>query len=295
MTTNATNIQQETASHAALQSAETLHECFHRAREAAKTLRGAALLLEIVVFGITGYRVLSTPEPGLLPLVIVFVTLLEVVTRHVVRRLQSYGQGCRRLAMRAYAQGEDVSPALAGDRRAELPDAARVLTRSGKGLSLSDYYQCADVPKGDERLRAICTHSAFFSSRLMGYWSAVLIIVLIIVGALGVTMLYYLAVTLSVAQPTRDVYVDALLSVVWSYAAIRVVEAVLETRALKSRFQRVFELLRRTKARGAELEDLVAEYDFDRADGVEAPTFLYRLFNARLQRDWNLVSAEFRR
>lgn len=295
MTTEVGEDAQRTAAAAGLPAAEALHVCFCRSRETTKRLRLLAFLMELAVVAITGWRIVNTSAPDVLPLVILAVTVAEVVSRHFVGRLRDYAQQCRRLSMRAYAKGEDVEAARAGDLQARLPALAYALTPKFTCPTLVQYYDFTDVAAGDSRLRAICAYSAFFSSRLLRRWTAVLLLALLLIVSGGIVVLYYMAMSLAATEHTRHVYLDALLTVAWWYAAIRVLEGTIEAWHRAGRCEAVFQFLLRIKARGADLEELVEEYDYVRASGGDVPTLLYSSADKGLEAKWASVRPAFLR
>jgi hypothetical protein len=279
---------------ATLPVAQALHDDFSRTREAAKRLRALALAMELAVVGITGWRIMSTPSLGLLPLLIALITIAEVLTRHYVARLQAHGQRSRRLTMRAYANAADVDKSIGGVILADSPALVALLTPAFTAPSLEQYYEAETVPPGDTRLRFVSGYSAFFSSHLLARFRVVLVLLTFVVAVGGVSMLYVLATSTAALPTARHTYVDALLTVVWWYAAIRILEAALEAGNLSARYRRIYELLETTKATGSELSDLVEEYNCERAHGIEPPTFLYRISDKALERKWAAISDAFR-
>lgn len=277
---------------AGLPAAEALHAAFCRARESSKRLRFIAFLAELAVVGITGWRILGRPPMAELPLVILAFTIVEVVTRHFVDRIRMYAQRCRRVSLRAYASGIDPAATLSATLHADLPSLVTVLTPRFTWPALKAYYNFEQL-SGDARLRAISAYSAFFSSRLLSRWTVLLVLSLLLVAAGGVTVLYYLAISTTAAHEARSVYVDALLTVAWWYAVIRIFEAVMESWHLAGRYSRIFDLLNQAQPAGNDLGTIVDEYDYFRVRGFEAPTLLYRVSDKGLEKKWAVVRQAF--
>jgi hypothetical protein len=278
----------------ALPLAESVHQCFCRSREAAKRLRFIALLLEAAVVAIGAWRFLAQPKVALLPLLVLVATVLEVVFRHLVKTLRTYGQRCRRNSLRAYAQETDSDPVISVNLRVAMPRIAILLTPFYQSQPLERYYTFRDMTPGDRRLRAITAYSAFFSARVLAIWSALLLTALCLVVGGGVYVLYVLAMSSTTPEALRLGYVDVLFTILWWYATVRLLATFLTSRHLTDIFDRVFDLLERTPAGdGRTIHELVEEYDYNRVSGFEAPTLLYRLTGPTIEKKWAIVRSTF--
>lgn len=277
----------------ALPLAESVHQCFCRSREAAKRLRIIAIALEAAVVAVGLWRFFELPRLPVLPLLIFVATVLEVFFRHLVKTLRIYSQLCRRHSARAYARATEFDAVSTANLRVGLPWLASVLTPFYKGQTLEEYYSFADVAAGELRLRAITAYSAFFSARVLIIWTGLLIIALGFVAAVGIYGLYLLAMSTNTPAALRWEYVEALFSVLWWYATIRLFGTVLTSHHLSSVYQRILDLLQRLPSGTSAIAELVDEYDYHRATGFEAPTIIYRLCRRSIEDKWAIIRPAF--
>jgi len=219
--------------------------------------------------------------------------------RSIVEDLRHYAQRCRRASIRAYSEGRDLDASTTARLKFDLPPPVAVLTRGYKSLSIEKHYETTGValpPPGEQRLRIISAHSAFFTSRLNRIYFWFLAGLTLLTTIVSAAIVYDLAMDTTTQSKVREIALDTLCTVVLVYFAIRVLETAMRAYRAAVRTQGILRAMSGLPLpTGRLLEELVDEYDFERTGDPEVPTLLYTRLRPLIDREWSAVLPAFRR
>lgn len=265
---------------------QSVHQLFRGSAEVTKIIRQFALCLELVAAMIAAS---STMNDGALwggwaSLVILILMSASTVLRIWSRSTQGFSERCRRVSARAFALGEKVGAAVFSSLVSDAPLFAESTASKLPASSLIDYYE-PTKPEGQARLREIWAHSAFYSWRLQRRTGWALIGVGVLVAIVGAAVIYGLAVQPREASISGRI-LDVVCSLVFVVLAAKALDSGAAGIAAGREARAVADGLLETSDPGR-LDELVAEYDIERASGPSVPTLIYRLSRDELQRQWH--------
>ncbi len=279
--------------HPSLPRTETVHRVFRGAIETAKLFAFIALCFEgsmaILAAGNTlGWSPIRDGAKWL-PLGALILSVLSVCFRAYASHARSYAHRCKKTAARAYASGLEVEMITASNAEGDAPLFAEFMASHLPAQTLDQYYE-PKSPIGEDRLREMYAHSAFFSRsqlRIFGIYSAVLALILF---AFVFVAIYGLAAVAAVSETdvaTRQVVLDTLCSIVLAVLFVRSSETAIATLILASSIRGIEDALFKRPS-GEELRVLTDAYDLELAGGRDTPTILYRILRKRLAFRWSI-------
>lgn len=271
--------------------AETVHSSFQGAAELAKLLRKVALATEVAAASIAALRIFLPDMvwPGWASLALAMVVILGGAVQLWARSVISHADKCRRVSVRAYARGMDISQAKASSLVVDNPAFTSALASRLPTKSLDEYYE-SKCPAGPGRVREIYAHSAFYTWRLRRsayriYFSATLLFALI-----GFLAIYALAAD-PTGSDTSSRVLDMVCSVVFVFLVAKAARAAFETRQSYVECRRIADALLAT-ALDSDPAELAAEYDIEMSSGITNSTLLYKWMRDSLQREWQELRPE---
>lgn len=270
----------------ALPRAERVHRIFRGSTELVKWLRQVALFTEVIAALIAGWRIF-VPDlswSGWASFCLALILLSGVALRIWAKSISSFAERCRRVAIRAYALGVDISTAVSISLIGDAPVLSERLSSKLPTQSLDDYYEGA-APEGVQRTRELYAHSAFYSWRLLrACWRSYLVGTLLF-AAIGFFIIYLLAA--DTHDPTvRGRILDLVCSVVFVFLTAKAAVVTVDAKQSADECRRVFEGLVSQSAADSP-NDLAIDYDIERASGIKIPTFLYKISRDSLQKEWH--------
>ena len=297
-----------------LENAEKVHVCFRGSNELAKRFLQAALLFDAVAVTATLTGIFRPHWAGWTALLITLLAVAGVGVRQYAASLRSYALGCRRFSMRAFCSDVDLS----GELTAELVDCRPGGTdrRAAKlpARSLAQYYlpdPTNPIAPGDTRKRVCCAYSAYFTSHQLKYASWGLFVIAALFFALGCIIIYQMALQPGPAPPApqpgasgspapgsnpsptdaRLHLLSAICTVVFVFFSLRALSAGLTCINSAGKYRRILgAMTTQPRVSGERLEELLDEYDFQRIQHPEVPTFLYLAARTRLEQGWREYS-----
>lgn len=267
-----------------LPKAQKIHSMFRGAAELMKCLRRIALLLELLAAGLSACGVVhgSVRWGGWGAFLILFLLLFAVFLRIWSRSIQSYSERCRRISARAFSQGNDVHPLVSS----ELDDAPPFIEHFAKNLPAQkqqEYYE-PTFPPGAARLKEMYAHASFYSWQLLRTSGQLYITLSLLLALAGLAAIYWTAIE----QPSSTTAVRVLeivsTLVLASFAVRSADTGVASLRASCDARHIASKLL--DTSNEAQLSELIAEYDIERAGGPPVPTLVYRFQRTALERKW---------
>jgi hypothetical protein len=278
-------------------NANRIHYEFCATREAGKRVRITAALAEGGAVLLALWRLLADREFGWMPLTLLLLTLIDVTLRAVVEDLRGYAQRYRRASVRAYADGRDLDTSTTARLRFDLPWMVRMLTPGYKSLSLEAYYDTPEIPlppPGEQRLRVLSAHSAFFTSRLNRVYFWFLAGLTLLATLVSIVIVYDLAMDTTTQPKVRVIALDVLCTVVLVYFALRAMETAIRAARASARTKGILRAMSGLPLpTGRLLQELVDEYDFERSSDPDVPTLLYSRLNLRIDQEWAAVIGAF--
>lgn len=268
--------------------AEAVHRIFRGSTEFVKLLRQGAVSLEVVAALIAAVRTIA---PGLSwhPLASLGLAALVVVglaLRLWAKTVSAHAERCRRLAIKAYGRGEDLSVTLASELKSEAPAATEFFALRLPAQSLSEYYEVVSAP-GRNRLRELYVHSSFYTWRLLKVCGRMYAAVSIALAAVGFLVIYSLASTPSV-ETVSERLLDLVCSLIFAFLTGKSVQAAFDAGCSSASSQKIYDALL-SAHRAQDIAELCAEYDVERASGVTIPTLIYLRYRDLMQREWHQI------
>lgn len=266
--------------------AETVHQRFLYAAELTKWVNGLAFLCEVASAGLAVYGIFSVKTMAWMPLLALGLAAGSVLIRTSASSVRGYAHRCRKISVRAFAFENDVDAMTLSNTSTNAPHFCDYFVGRGKGRTLEQYYE-PTLPVGDERFREITAHSAFYTQSLLRTFSRLMLLV----GA-GMFLVAFLIVFDLAATAERTVsrvpILDALCSIVLGVFCVRSLETAFSahqsSNAIRDVEGRLFTL---PFATGQALQNLVDEYELERATSKDVPTGIYKWCRSRLQRQWH--------
>jgi hypothetical protein len=269
-----------------MDAAERVHVLFRGAAEVTKSLRRGALCCDSLTTGISLYTVLAKPadSSAWLPLGILVIALVGMALRAYSSVANGFAQRCRRISIKAFCMGREVSPVIVSFLDDEAPPFVEMATSHLRAKSMLEYYD-PTTPVGPLRMAELYAHSAFFTWRLlrMQAWITVTVAAALTVACAFVT--YHLAAVSGTTSDRRGI-LEAISTIVLLTVAAKGFEAswaaytsCREIRSIEN------EILKTPQGEG--LEDLVDSYDIERAAGPSTSGVLYHWRCRTLAAKWN--------
>lgn len=270
-----------------LPGAGYVHAQFCIVRETAKWIRTVAGVAELMSVGMVLW--LSFERQGghlWLPVLILVFTLIDVFLRLWVASLRRFAQQCRRVSLRAFVAQQDIDLAVLALIRSQVPGVAEILCGRMQTPSLQEYYDPVSITSVKLR-RELYAENAYFSWHLMRSNSLLHGAALVALVGAVITVLYNLAGRSQYVAGTRQMVLELLFTVILVYMATRLLEALCRAQAMARAYRDLYFAMMR--AEDQSMVDLAEEYDFERAEGVDVPTLLYKCYNASLTREWREI------
>lgn len=272
-------------------NAERVHRTFLGATELVKKLRVMALMTEIASALIAGWRIIR-PEldwPGWASMGLTSVIAIGIVLRIWSKSIGAFAERCRRIVIRAYGEGKDISFAMTTSLTSDAPILAEEQSKKLPTQTLQEYYESMIAP-GNSRLRELYTHSAFYSWRLLRVCWRIYLAGAISFGTIGFLVIYGLAAASN--QPsTSGRILDLVCSTIFVFLTAKAVIACVDSKQSSAECRRIQEALL-TQTADEDPRGLMLDYDVERASGVTIPTTVYRKMRNRLQAEWHAIRQE---
>jgi hypothetical protein len=269
-----------------MREVEEVHALFRGAAEVAKRLRLVAGVLELLAAVVAFEGIAADSVASWQPLVAFLCLLIAAFLRMRSEATNAFAQRCRRVSIRAFAEGMDLQAGTCTTFRSDAPLCAARMSAKLPATTLYDYYQPYQAP-GEKRLRELYAHSSFYTWRLATYATWFYGLLAAVVGLSTVVVLNGIVVS-DATLATRAAALDALFSVVLAALTLRLVElAVASHGASDSARDIANALIKQPLPSGNDLDSLVIEYDVERVSAPAPSTVLYRICRNRLERDWH--------
>lgn len=271
--------------------AETVHNYFQGASEIAKFLHRAAFAAELAaatlaVHGLVGGTSLAY---GWRPLAIVFVAFFAIALHNLALWIEQFAHRCRRTALHSYALNQKIGPRLFDEIESQKPPFVKTFTKKLPATSLERYYQPM-CPVGPSRLRELYAHSAFYNWKLLSVYGSLAVVAGIALLTAGLVLTYALAVRPpegSDSLQVRAILLDGFYSIVLALLALRSLQKSLIAFMSSATMKRLNNaLLASPLPEAKDLQDLILDYEAERARTPLIPTLLYRLRRNQLEKRW---------
>lgn len=266
---------------------QEVHDLFRGAGEVSKWLRVAALSGEIAAAGIALHAILLKGSDVAIarPLLAFGLALGTWALREYATHVDQFAERCRRISIRAYANGDSVSPGRCSTLRSAAPVGATALALRLPATALEDYYE-PSMPVGEERLRELYAHSSFYTWRLLRATAWLYGIGAGAVFGIALVVLYQLAASDTPPLP-RPLALEAIFSVLLAVLGLRGLSLMAACAFGASGAKKVAEgLIADPLPTGPRLLELADAYDFERMGAPSPPTILYKMNRDRLAEDW---------
>lgn len=267
-------------------STEAVHRMFRGAAELSKSLRSYALATEVVAALIAAWRAFN-PQMEWSGWASFWLALL-VVTGFALRvragYVYAFAEKCRRIASAAYACGRQVSSVVRTSLSADEPLLAKRYARRLPTQTLDDYYE-PTTPTGNERLREIYAHSAFYSWRLQHVCFHMYFWVSVVLAGLGGIAIYSMA-TSPADVTTASRILDVVCSIVFAFLVVRAAAACLSAWCSSRECRTVADELAGSIT-SDRLREVLVNYDIERSTGPSVPTAVYLRCREGLQSAWH--------
>lgn len=264
--------------------AEKVHKRFRGASELVKVTRGFALLIDAAAATLACLGIFDVYKSEWVPLVLLFAAISSIACKSWASSVRGYAQRCRRLSLRAFCMNEDLDHVTESNTEVDAPWGYAWLAALVPSQSLTDYYE-PTCPFGENRLRELYAHSAFYTWRLLRTQSKIAIGWAVLVFVFSFIIIYGIA-TEPPAAASRNAVLEALCTVVLVLLCVQAVEWSIESLSSAAEAREIEQSLLK-KPVGKELDDVVDSYEIERAAGSDVPTTLYRLMRSGLQKQWH--------
>lgn len=267
--------------------AEQVHVLFRGTAEAVKWIRSVALFLDLGAagLGLIGILAGANYKSVWFPAFVLLLAVLGVVLRQYAGQMRSFAQRCRRISLRALATGEDIDHLTLSDADVEAPHSARFLSSKLPASNMEQYYE-PTKPVGEERLRELYAHSAFYTWWLLDIYAKVLVVVSGATLLLSFSVIYHLASDATAALTTRQAVLDALCTVILVVIGVRAGDNAWAAFASAKAAKKI-EVALLAKPHLRVLIELIDGYDIERAGGPDPPTLIYCLRRNAIQKKWH--------
>ena len=267
-------------------STEAVHRMFRGAAELSKSLRAIALTTEVVAAFIAAWRAFNPQMEwsGWASLWLALFVVAGFALRVRASYVYAFAEKCRRIATTAYACGRQVSSVVRTSLSADEPVLSKRFARRLPTQTLDDYYE-PTTPTGNERLREIYAHSAFYSWRLLHVCFHMYFWVSVVLAGLGAIAIYSIAASpTDMAAASR--ILDVVCSIVFAFLVARALAACLSAWCSSRECRRIADELAGSIT-DERLREVIANYDIERSTGPAAPTAVYLRCREGLQSAWH--------
>jgi hypothetical protein len=264
--------------------AEKVHARFRGSSELSKLMRLAALLVDVVAATFACLGIFGTLKSPWVPLSLLVLAVVAALLRGLADAIRSFAQRCRRSSLRALCFDVDIDRVTESNTAVDAPLGTAWLANRTPPHSLAEYYE-PTCPPGENRLRELYAHSAFYTWRLLRAYARIAAFWAAIVFAVSFVVIYGLATT-TVTPASRDAVLEALCTVILVILCVRAFETATAAKASSNEARSIEEALLK-KPIGQQLVEIVDAYDIERAAGPDVPTTLYRVMRNRLQTQWH--------
>lgn len=264
--------------------AERVHTRFRGASELSKLARLLALVVDCIAATLACLGIFGALKSPWVPLLIFILAVVSVAIRSFSATVRSFAHRCRRSSLRAFCSDADVDRITESNTAVDAPIGADWFAKRTPAQNLTEYYEPV-CPPGEQRLRELYAHSAFYTWRLLRIYSRVASVWGVLVFALSFFVIYGLA-TNPPAPDTRDSVLEALCTVILVLLCIRAIETAVAANSSSNEARQIEEGLLK-KPSGQALAEIADAYDIERAAGPDVPTSLYRAMRNGLQRQWH--------
>lgn len=268
--------------------AERVHRIFRGSMETVKWLRFLALSTEVISASMAAWRILC-PQlewSGGASLALTTVIAIGVWLRILAKSACSFSERCRRVAIRAYGEGKDVSSVVAGSLTADAPITSEWFAKKLPTQTLQEYYE-STIPPGNSQLRYLYAHSAFYTWRLLRVCWYIYLFGVVAFGFIGFLVIYWLAAEPSDPSTSGRV-LDLVCSIVFVFLTAKAVIACVDAKQSSIECRRIESSLLAQKE-GDNPRDLMLDYDVERASAIAIPTLIYIRMRDGLKREWDDV------
>lgn len=267
-------------------STEAVHRIFRGAAELSKSLRACALATEIVAAFIAAWRAFNPQMEwsGWASFWLALLVVAGFVLRVRAGYVYAFAEKCRRIASAAYACGRQVSSIVRTSLSADEPLLAKRFARRLPTQTLDDYYE-PTTPAGNERLREIYAHSAFYSWRLLHVCFHVFFGASVALAGLGGIVIYSMA-TSPTDVTTASRVLDVVCSIVFAFLVARTSAACLSAWCSSRECRSIADELAGSIT-SERLRDVIVNYDIERSTGPSVPTAVYLRCREGLQSAWH--------
>jgi len=264
--------------------AENVHKKFRGASEVAKAARIGALVIDLAAASLACLGIFGVYKSPWMPLALLFGAVLAVGCRSFASSVRSFAQRCRRASLRAFCFDDDVDIVTESNTTVDAPFASSWFATRVPAVNMEEYYEPV-CPPGENRLRELYAHSAFYTWQMLRTHSKVVGVLAICVFVLSFCVIYGLA-TDPPEPSTRNAVLEALCTIILVLLCVQAVERASEA-ASSAREARQIEESPLRKPMGKELLEIADAYDIERAAGPDVPTTLYRIYRNGLQQQWH--------
>jgi hypothetical protein len=265
-----------------------VHDLFRGAAELSKCIHRVASIGELVGGGlaINALALSGSNSSGWQPLIAFMIVVATQCLRQYADGIKTYGERCRRTSLFAFATGARIPVPVASELKNDAPPGAIGHAERLPAQSMIMYYE-PSTPPGEERMRELYAHSAYYSWRLLRSTSQVYLSISVIVLIVTLVVMYGLAMTTEPTVP-RGKVLDALFSVVLGIISVRLIAMSLACARSATLSREVAnKLIEEPLPTDHRLREIVYEYDLDRLGAPAPPTVLYNVMRRSLQRHWD--------
>jgi hypothetical protein len=273
---------------------QEVHDLFRGAAEVSKAARLVAFLFELVAVAIALEGIFSENSSikAWRPLLAFGLTFASWLLREYASHASNFADQCRRAAMRAYATESVIARSRSSEFRSDAPLFAAKLAKLLPAKTLNDYYE-PKFPPGEDRLRELYAHSAFYTWRILRVSASFYSLASAALFVTAVVVLYQLVIDGPLTDPdvstvARHQVLEALFSIVLGIVGLRGLAVSLASILGTIAMRKVADALIRTPLpAAADLDEWTESYDFERAGAPSPPTALYWLMRDKLAADWH--------